>query len=143
MYINSKDSSNKINNKIPEILKSFRQVAVVGISDKPHRPSHYVSEYLLHAGFTIFPVNPRYEEVLGLKCYPTLSDIPHPVEIVDIFRRPDTVMPVVEEAIKIGAKVVWMQQGVINHEAAQKALDAGLLVVMDRCLKIEHSIHSF
>ncbi len=133
---------NQVNSNIPEILKSFRRVAVVGISDKPHRPSHYVSEYLLHAGFTIYPVNPRYEEVLGLKCYPRLSDIPHPIEIVDIFRRPDTVIPVVEEAIKIGAKVVWMQQGVINREAAEIALKAGLMVVMDRCLKVEHAIHS-
>ena len=115
-------------------------MAVVGISDKPHRPSYYVTEYLLYAGFTIYPVNPRYEKVLDLKCYPTLSAIPQSVEIVDIFRRPDTVMPVVEEAIKIGAKVVWMQQGVINYEAAQKALDAGLMVVMDRCLKVEHAI---
>jgi len=137
-------SENKqINKDISFILKTYRKVAVVGISDKPHRPSHYVTAYLLHAGFTIYPVNPRYEEVLGLKCYPALSDIPHPVEIVDIFRRPDSVLPVVEEAIKIGAKVVWMQQGVINYEAAQKALDAGLMVVMDRCLKVEHAIHSF
>jgi len=134
---------NQINSQISLILKSFRHVAVVGISDKPHRPSHYVSEYLLQAGFTIYPVNPHYENVLGLKCYPTLSDIPHPVEIVDIFRRPDTVIPVIEEAIKIAAKVVWMQQGVVNRKAAQKALDAGLMVVMDRCLKVEHAIHSF
>ncbi len=140
---NSKNENyfNQINSNIPEILKSYRRVAVVGISDKPHRPSHFVSEYLLQAGFTIYPVNPRYEEVLGLKCYPNLQAIPEPVEIVDIFRRPDTVMPVVEEAIQIGAKVVWMQQGVVNHEAARKALEAGLMVVMDRCLKVEHALH--
>ncbi len=128
---------NKINQNIPEILRKYKNIAVVGISTKPYRDSYTVSRVLLDHGYRIFPVNPNYEEVLGLKCYASLKDIPEPVEIVDIFRRPDQVPAVVDEAIAIGAKVVWMQLGAENTEAAQKALQAGLQVVMERCIKVE------
>ncbi len=127
----------RVNQNIPEILKRYRRVAVVGISNKPYRPSYDIARYLLNLGFTIYPVNPNYEEVMGLRCYNSLKEIEGPVEIVDIFRRSDRVLPVVEEAIEIGAKVIWMQSGVINEEAAERALCAGLDVVMNMCIKIE------
>jgi len=127
----------QVNQDIDQIVKKYRKVAVVGISDKPFRPSYDVARYLLRHGFTIYPVNPRLEQVLDLPCYPSLKDIPEPVEIVDIFRRSEFVLPVVEEAIEVGAKVIWMQLGVINEQAARLALDAGLKVVMDACLKVE------
>ena len=131
--------SDKINQNIRDILLQYRHVAVVGVSEKPMRPSHQVAEYLLNNGYRIFPVNPMYKQVLGLECYPDLKHLPQKVDIVDIFRRPEDVLPIVEDAITIGAKVVWMQLGVVNEEAAQRALDAGLQVVMDRCIKIEHT----
>lgn len=131
-----------INQNIDEILATYKKVAVVGLSAKPYRASYSVASYLKKHGFEIYPVNPACQEVLGLKCYKSLKEVPGPVEIVDIFRRPENVMPVVEEAIQVGAKVVWMQSGIINTEAARKALAAGLQVVMDACIKIEHSIRS-
>ncbi len=127
----------QINRDIPGILKRSRNIAVVGISNKPYRDSYTVTQVLLEYGYRIFPVNPNYEEVLGLKCYPSLKAIEEPVDIVDIFRRPDQVMPVVEDAIEIGAKVVWMQLGAENAAAAQKALNAGLEVVMHHCIKVD------
>ncbi len=127
----------QVNKNIDEILTNYRKVAVVGISDKPYRPSYDVARYLLHSGFTIYPVNPRLERVLDLPCYPSLKDIPEPIEIVDIFRRPEHVLPIVQEAIEVGAKVIWMQLGVANEQAARLALEAGLQVVMDACLKVE------
>lgn len=122
-----------------EILSQYRTIAVVGLSPDPSRPSHSVAEYLKEAGYRIIPVNPTCKEVLGERCYATVEEIPDGVDIVDIFRRSETVAPVVEEAIRKGAKVVWMQQGVVNHEAARRAEEAGLLVVMDRCLLREHA----
>lgn len=133
----------QINENIPQILKESKTIAVVGISNKTHRPSYDVASYLLRAGYTIIPVNPMLDEVFGLKCYPGLTDIETPVDIVDIFRKPSDVEPIVDDAIKINAKTVWMQLGVINEEAAQKALKAGLNVVMNHCLKVEHAIHRF
>ncbi len=133
----------QINENIPQILKESKTIAVVGISNKTHRPSYDVASYLLRAGYTIIPVNPMLDEVFGLKCYPSLTDIETPVDIVDIFRKPSDVKPIVDDAIKINAKTVWMQLGVINEEAAQKALKAGLNVVMNHCLKVEHAIHRF
>lgn len=121
------------------ILRSYRNIAMVGLSANPFRPSHFAAIYMLAEGYNIIPVNPREKEILGRRCYPSLSDIPEPVEIVDIFRDPAAVPPIVEEAIAIGAKVVWMQLGVINHDAARRARDAGLEVVMDACVKIEHA----
>jgi len=120
------------------ILNEYRIIAMVGLSPDPSRPSHRVAKYLTSHGYKVIPVNPDAQEILGARSYSDMSSIPEPVEIVDIFRRSEEVMPIVDEAIKIGAKVVWMQEGVINEEAALRARDAGLLVVMDRCMLKEH-----
>ena len=118
--------------QIIDILKRAKTIAVVGLSPNPERTSHGVSKYLQSHGYRIIPVNPVAEEVLGEKSYPDLLSIPEKVDIVDVFRRPSEVMPVTEESIKIGAPVIWFQDGVINEEAAAKARGAGLTVVMDR-----------
>lgn len=123
---------------ILDILKQYKTIAVVGLSSNPMRPSHGVSEYLQSAGYRIIPVNPNEREVLGEKSCARLEDVPEKIDIVDIFRRPEEVPPVVESAIRIGAKVVWMQLGIANEAAAQKAQAAGLTVVMDACLLVEH-----
>ncbi len=120
------------------ILSEFRTVAIVGASPNAHRPSCRVNLYLTENGYNVIPVNPAQPEVLGKTSFPDLSSIPGKVEVVDIFRKPEDVMPIVEEAIKIGAKAVWMQEGIINEAAAKKAEDAGLLVVMDKCMLKEH-----
>jgi len=126
--------------RIREILKETRNVAVVGLSPKESRPSFRVASYLKAVGYRIVPIRPGVNEVLGEKAYPSLTDIPSEIEIdvVDIFRRPEEVLPIVEEAIKRGAKTVWMQEGIINKEAAQKAIRAGMKVVMDRCMLKDH-----
>ena len=129
----------RLNKEIPEILKNYRTIAVVGISENSYRASNGVSMYMMKKGYGIIPVNPNYDQVLGLKCFNSLSEINGDVDIVNIFRRSDKVLPVVEEAIKINARAIWMQLGVINDQAAQLALDAGLKVVMDLCIKIEHA----
>jgi predicted CoA-binding protein len=116
---------------IDEILTNSRTIAVVGLSPNPERPGHYVARYLQEHGYRIIPVNPLIEEALGGKSYPSLKSVPEPVDLVDIFRRSELVMPVVEEAIEIGVRYVWMQDGVVNEEAAARAEAAGLLVVMD------------
>lgn len=121
-----------------KILNQYRTVAIVGASPNPERPSYRVASYLMEHGYQVIPVNPNAPVILGNTSYPDLSSIPEKVEVVDIFRKSEEVMPIVEEAIKIGAKVVWMQEGVINEEAAAKARDAGLLVVMDKCMLKEH-----
>ncbi len=121
------------------ILRENRVIAVVGLSAKRHRPSHSVAKYLLGHGYRVIPVNPAYQEVLGQKCYPSLRDIPERVGIVDCFRRSTEIMPVADDAIAVGAKVLWMQLGVINEAAAEKARKAGLDVVMDRCIEIEYA----
>jgi len=120
------------------MLRQYKTIAVVGLSPKPARPSYQVASYLQDAGYRVIPVNPGQNEILGQTCYPTLSAIPEPVEIVDIFRKPTEVTGVVEEAVTIGAKVIWMQSGIINQEAANIASQAGLSVIMDRCLKVDH-----
>ena len=120
-----------------EILTKYRNVAVVGLSSDPLKPSRKVAVYLVDHGYNVIPVNPKAAEILGKKSYPSLSAVPEKVEIVDIFRRPEDVMPIVEEAIKVGAKVVWMQEGIVNEAAAQKAREAGLQVVMDKCIRRE------
>lgn len=120
------------------ILKTSKRIAMVGLSANWYRPSNFAAKYLLDHGYTVIPVNPAYEEVLGQKCYPSLIDIPEPVDVVDIFQRSEKVPPLVEQAIEIGAKVVWMQLGVVNEAAARRAREAGLEVVMDRCMKIEY-----
>ncbi len=120
------------------VLTEFRTVAVVGVSGDASRPSHRVAGYLLDHGYDVIPVNPAAQRILGMTCYPDLESIPRPVEVVDVFRRPDEVMPVVEAAIAIGARAVWLQEGVVNDAAAARAREAGLLVVMDRCMLKEH-----
>ena len=123
---------------IPEILKSSHTIAVVGLSSNPMRPSNGVAAYLQRAGYRVIPVNPNESEVLGEKCYARLEDVPEKIDMVDIFRRPECVPEIVESAIRVGAKTVWMQEGVVNHEAAERARTAGLEVVMDRCTLKEH-----
>ena len=120
------------------ILNDYRIIAMIGLSPDPNRPSHRVAKYLINHGYKVIPVNPDAQEILGAQSFSNMRSIPEPIEIVDIFRRSEEVMPIVDEAIKIGAKAVWMQEGVINKEAASKARDAGLLVVMDRCMLKEH-----
>jgi uncharacterized protein len=127
---------------IEEILRTYKTIAVVGISDKPARPSHSVSKYMMQAGYTIIPINPALEEVFGIKCYPSLLDLPPDlkakIEVVNIFRKPEDVPPVVEEAIAIGAKVIWMQLGITHEPAAEKARAAGLEVVENHCIAVDH-----
>ncbi|MGB2697528.1 MAG: CoA-binding protein [Candidatus Zixiibacteriota bacterium] len=130
---------NPSDEKIRELLTQSTTIAVVGLSQNPSRPSYGVANYLKKQNYRIIPVNPTQPEILGEKSYPTLSDIPEKVDIVDIFRRPEFVAPVVEEAIKIKAKAIWMQSGIVNHQAAQKAKEARLMVVMDKCLAVAHS----
>jgi predicted CoA-binding protein len=121
------------------IILGARSVALVGVSANPIRSSNFVASYLVRTDFVTYPVNPMYDEVLGLKSYPSLRDLPEPPDIVDIFRKHSEIPGVVDEAIEVGAKVVWFQLGLRHEEAARKAVDAGLKVVQDRCLKIEHA----
>lgn len=126
---------------IENILASFRHIAVVGISGNPDRPSNRVARYMMQQGYTIYPVNPGIEEVLGLPCYPSLSamppDVSRKIEIVNIFRKASDVPPVVDEAISIGAKAIWMQSGIANEASAIKARKAGLFAVQNRCIAVE------
>jgi hypothetical protein len=122
-----------------DIIRNARTVALVGVSANPIRSSNFVAAYLLRTPMVTYPVNPAYDEVLGTRCYPSLSDLPRVPDVVDVFRRHDAIPGVVDEAIAVGAKVVWFQLGLRHDEAAQRALDAGLQVVQDRCLKIEHA----
>ncbi len=131
--------SNATDDEIRELLEQYKVIAVVGLSDKPTRASHSVSAYMQRAGYRIIPVNPRIDEVLGEKAYASLTDIPEPVEIVDIFRRPDEVPEIVDQAIEIGAKVIWMQEGIAHNASADKARAAGLTVVMNKCILKEHA----
>lgn len=123
---------------IKRILDECKTIAVVGLSSNPIRPSYGVSRYMQQHGYRTIPVNPNETEVLGEKAYATLRDVPGPLELVDIFRRSEDAGAIVDEAIALGAKAVWLQEGVIDEVAAQRALDAGLLVVMDRCILKEH-----
>jgi predicted CoA-binding protein len=125
--------------KLRQILAKNHTIAVVGLSAKQDRPSYIVAKYMQDHGYRIIPVNPSYSEVLGETCYPRLSDIPDQVDMVDIFQRAELVSPIVEEAITIAAKVVWMQMGIVDEVAAARASAAGLAVVMDRCLMVEHA----
>lgn len=121
------------------ILMQNRTIAVVGLSANWHRPSFFAAKYMLEHGYKVIPVNPSYDEVLGQKCYPALREVPQKVDMVDCFRRAEEIPAIVDEAVAIGARVLWMQLGVINPDAARKAEAAGLEVVMDRCVKIEHA----
>lgn len=124
---------------LQRILAESRTIAVVGLSDAWHRPSNFAAKYLQHHGYRVIPVNPQYKEILGEKSYASLTDIPEPVDVVDCFRRAEEIPVLAEQAIAIGAKVLWMQLGIVNLEAAARARAAGLTVVMDRCIKIEHA----
>ncbi|MCY3540044.1 MAG: CoA-binding protein [bacterium] len=121
------------------IIHNARSAALVGVSGNELRASNFVATYLIRTHLRVYPVNPVYDEILGLKCYDSLADLPEVPDIVDIFRRPDAIPEVVDEAISVGAKVVWFQLGLRHDEAARTARDAGLEVVQDRCLKIEHA----
>jgi len=121
------------------ILARSRTLAVVGLSAQWYRPSYFAAKYMQDHGYRIIPVNPRYDEVLGEKCFPDLRSIPEPVDLVDCFRKPGDIPPLADEAIAIGAKVLWMQLGIVNEAAARLASAAGLDVVMNRCVKIEHA----
>jgi predicted CoA-binding protein len=129
----------KTDDDMRRLLRGVKTFALVGLSSNAERPSHKVAKYLMANGYTVIPVNPAEQEILGQKCYPRLADIPQPVDVVDCFRKSSDIPPLADDAIGIGAKVLWMQLEVINEEAAQKALAAGLDVVMDRCPKIEHA----
>ena len=124
--------------EIVEVLKGYRKIAIVGLSPKEDRDSNRVARYLLDKGFEVVPVNPNCDKILGQTSYPSILDIPGEVEVVDIFRKPDAVMGIVDEAIAKGAKVIWMQEGIVNNQASDKAKGAGLKVIMDRCILKEH-----
>ena len=128
----------EISARTRDLLTRYRRIAMVGVSGNPTRASYRALVHMKSKGYTVYPVNPGTQEILGLRCYRSLEDIGEPVDIVDIFRRGETVLPLVAEARAIDAKVFWMQIGVINEEAAQKAKKEGMEVVMDRCVKIEH-----
>ncbi len=128
------------NRKLIEIFKSVKTIAVVGLSPKQSRPSNMVASYLQKNGYKIVPVNPGQTEILGEQCYGCLKDIPFPVDLVDIFRKPEAVPAIVEEAIEMGARYVWMQLGITHTDAAKKAEKAGIEVIMDRCLKVDHQM---
>jgi predicted CoA-binding protein len=121
------------------ILRNSRTLAVVGLSAQWHRPSYFAAKYMRDHGYRIFPVNPRYDEVLGQRCYPDLRSVPEPIDIVDCFRKAEEIPAIADAAVAVGAKVLWMQLGIVNDEAAQRASAAGLDVVMNRCVKIEHA----
>jgi uncharacterized protein len=123
---------------VETLLRNARTIAVVGASPKPGRDSGTIAAFLAAKGYTVIPVNPAYQEVLGMKCYPDLTSIGSPVDIVDIFRNPDEVLPIIDEAIATGANTVWMQLGVVNAEAAKKAEQAGIQVIMDRCIAVDY-----
>lgn len=125
-------------NSLRRILRESRVLAVVGLSADWYRPSYFAAKYMLEHGYRVIPVNPKYDSILGQRCYKSLRDIPEKVDLVDIFRKTQDVMPIAEDAIAIGARVLWQQLGVKNDAAAAKARAAGLQAVMDRCVKIEH-----
>ncbi len=126
--------------RIKEILASAQNIAVVGLSNNPDRTSYMVSEAMQRKGYRIIPVNPQATMILGETCYPSLSAVAEPIDIVNVFRRADQVLPIAEEAVAVGAQVLWLQLDIINEEAAQVALRGGLEVIMDRCIKVEEAI---
>jgi len=121
-----------------EILLSTKTIASVGLSSNQNKESYWIASYLKEQGYRVIPINPTADEILGEKAYPDLESVPDPIDLVQVFRRPEDVPPVVEDAIRVGAKVVWMQEGIVHEEAAQKAREAGLQVVMDACMRATH-----
>jgi len=130
---------NPTGDSIRKLLQESKRIAVVGLSDKPDRDSYMVARYLQNHGYEIIPVNPAVKEVLGAKAYASLKDIPGPIDIVDIFRKPEAVPPIVDEAIAVKAKAIWMQLGIAHNASADKAEQAGLEVVQSKCIKVEHA----
>lgn len=130
---------NATSDEITRLLKSVKRIAVVGLSPKPERPSHWIFAYLRDHGYDVVGVNPGHREILGQAVYPTLTDVPGPVDLADLFLRSENVPPVVDEAIRKGVKAIWMQEGIVNNEAAEKARAAGITVVMNKCIYAEHS----
>jgi len=124
--------------KIREILQECRRIAVVGLSPKPARPSNQVAAYMIRAGYDIIPVNPGHAEILDQPCYPDLRSVPGSIDMVNIFRRSEEVLPIVQAAMEKKVRVIWMQQGIVNEEAAALAKKQGITVIMDRCLKVDH-----
>jgi predicted CoA-binding protein len=122
------------------LLASSRNIALIGASEKPWRDSNRIMQYLLGAGYRVVPVNPRYTEVLGVPCVPSLREVPEAIDIVNVFRRPDEIMPIIDDAVAVRARSVWMQEGVINDVAARRALEGGCDVVMDRCIMVYHRL---
>jgi predicted CoA-binding protein len=137
-YMQTLDSLQELSD-IGKLLKRVTTIAVVGLSPKESRPSNMVARYLLEAGYKVIPVNPGQTEILGEVCYPDLLSVPESIQIVNIFRRSEDVPPIVEQAVEIGAQAVWMQQSIINDDAAELARSKGLFVVMDRCIKVDHN----
>ena len=129
---------NEDTEEIDRILDSYRNVAIIGLSNNKEKPSYMVGDYLKRHGFRIYPVNPRYETILDERCYPDLLSISDQIDIVDIFRKPAAIPQIVEDAIGCGARVIWMQSGIVNNQAAQRAKEAGLRVIMSRCMMMEH-----
>ena len=129
------------NRDIKNILQEAKTIAIVGASQKPWRDSNSIMQFLIDMGYTVFPVNPAYTEVLGVPCHASIKDIPEPVDIVDIFRNSEFVIPIVHDAIAARAKTIWMQLGVVNETAAKLAHDAGLSVIMDKCIAVEYRSH--
>ena len=123
---------------IRRILKSAKTIAVVGASTKPWRDSNSIMQFLIDQGYKVFPVNPKYSEVLGITCAPDLSSVPEKIDIVDVFRRPEVLDEIVDDALEVGVKTLWLQVGVVNETAAERAERAGLNVIMDRCIRIDH-----
>jgi hypothetical protein len=123
---------------IRKMLREAKTIAVVGAWVKPWRDSNSIMRFLIDVGYRVFPVNPKYSEVLGIPCVPSLSSVPKGIDIVDVFRRPEALGPIVEEAIANGAKTLWMQLGVVNEDAAKKAEQAGMNVIMDHCIRVDH-----
>jgi predicted CoA-binding protein len=133
-----KITNTKLDDEIRELLKSVKVIAVVGLSPKEDRPSNMVARYLKEKGYKVIPVNPGHDEILGEKSYPSLPSIPEKVDVVNIFRKSSEVLPVVEEAIKLKPKCIWLQLGIVNDEAKRLAEENGIFFVQDRCIKIEH-----
>lgn len=126
---------------ITVVLRESASIAIVGLSPKSNRPSNMVGKYLIKAGYKVYPVNPGHDEILGLQCFPNLSAIPHQVDLVDIFRRSEDILPIVEKVLSMEPlpRAIWMQQGIVNESAAKLARKKGLFVVMDRCIKVDHA----
>ena len=132
------NTANRYEDRIRELLEHARTIAVVGLSESPIKPSNQVSRYMQDAGYRIIPINPKYKSILGEKCYPDLHAVPDKIDIVNIFRNPAYVLPIVEQALAVHPQAIWMQLGVVNEAAAQLAEQHQIPVIMDRCIKIEH-----